>query len=90
MNMENMTWELSKLFLLFRKNISHFNWLCLFSKLVYIDEVVFFLVDRRGRPQFLHRVRWDEIRKIWLNQSIPTHVARRQEIGSDVGGWPTF
>ncbi|EGG04954.1 uncharacterized protein MELLADRAFT_108006 [Melampsora larici-populina 98AG31] len=45
---------------------------------------------KRGRPQFLHRVRWDEIRKIWLNQSIPTHVARRQEIGSDVGGWPTF
>ncbi|KAH9820567.1 hypothetical protein DFH28DRAFT_952668 [Melampsora americana] len=45
---------------------------------------------KRGRPQFLHRIRWDEIRKIWLNQSIPTHVARRQEIGSDVGGWPTF
>ncbi|KAG0145609.1 hypothetical protein CROQUDRAFT_658403 [Cronartium quercuum f. sp. fusiforme G11] len=45
---------------------------------------------KRGRPQFLHQVRWDEIRKIWLTHSIPTHVARRQENNSDNGGWPTF
>ncbi|MBW0478287.1 hypothetical protein O181_018002 [Austropuccinia psidii MF-1] len=46
---------------------------------------------KRGKPQFLHQTRWDEIRKIWLLHLIPTYVARKQESSSnDVGGWPTF
>ncbi|CAH7689176.1 hypothetical protein BY996DRAFT_6432614 [Phakopsora pachyrhizi] len=45
---------------------------------------------KRGRPQYLHLTRWDEIRKNWLNHLIPTLVARRQENTTDVGGWPTF
>lgn len=43
---------------------------------------------RRGRTQqFLHRDRYDEIRKNWLRHSIPTVVARRLEMTQDSGGW---
>ncbi|KAK4704824.1 hypothetical protein P7C70_g1383, partial [Phenoliferia sp. Uapishka_3] len=48
---------------------------------------------RRGRnqfPQFLHQGRYDEIRKTWLNQGIPTFVARKLEASTDHGGWATM
>ncbi|KAH9440457.1 hypothetical protein MJO29_016281 [Puccinia striiformis f. sp. tritici] len=62
-----------------------------FSMAPYLDEHGEHDVGmKRGRPQFLHYPRWDEIRRVWLNHSIPTFVARRQESSTDVGGWPTF
>lgn len=45
-----------------------------------------FLENRRGRntfPQYLHQGRYDEIRKTWLNQGIPTFVARKLEATTD-------
>lgn len=62
-----------------------------FSMAPYLDEHGEHDVGmKRGRPQFLHQARWDEVRRLWLNHSIPTFVARRQESSNDVGGWPTF
>ncbi|PLW10957.1 hypothetical protein PCANC_15655 [Puccinia coronata f. sp. avenae] len=62
-----------------------------FSMAPYLDEHGEHDVGmKRGRPQFLHAARWDEIRRLWLSHSIPTFVARRQEASTDVGGWPTF
>jgi len=62
-----------------------------FSMAPYLDEHGEHDVGmKRGRPQFLHPARWDEIRRLWLSHSIPTFVARRQEASTDVGGWPTF
>ncbi|KWU45919.1 hypothetical protein RHOSPDRAFT_15730 [Rhodotorula sp. JG-1b] len=49
--------------------------------------------DRRMRsqfPQFLHQQRYDELRKIWLTQGIPTYVARKLDSVTDHGGWETF
>lgn len=45
---------------------------------------------RRHRPLYLNRARYDEIRKLWLNHSVATYVARRLEMGSDSGGWNTL
>ncbi|KAI0802993.1 hypothetical protein BC629DRAFT_1490697 [Irpex lacteus] len=45
---------------------------------------------RRGRRQFLHHTRWEEIRRIWLNHGIPTLIARRLESTVDSGGWETM
>ncbi|KAI0321477.1 hypothetical protein OF83DRAFT_1051178 [Amylostereum chailletii] len=45
---------------------------------------------RRGRRQFLHPARWEEVRKIWLNHGIPTLVARKLEGTVDAGGWETL
>ncbi|PFH47196.1 hypothetical protein AMATHDRAFT_152756 [Amanita thiersii Skay4041] len=45
---------------------------------------------RRGRRQFLHYARWEEVRKMWLNHAIPTVVARRLEGTLDTGGWETL
>ena len=43
--------------------------------------------NRRGRRQYLHHARWEDIRKIWLNHGIPTVVARKLESSVDSGGW---
>jgi E3 ubiquitin-protein ligase UBR1 len=43
--------------------------------------------NRRGRRQYLHYARWEEIRKTWLNHGIPTVVARKLESSIDSGGW---
>ncbi|KAI0063243.1 hypothetical protein BV25DRAFT_1824839 [Artomyces pyxidatus] len=45
---------------------------------------------RRGRRQFLHPARWEEVRKTWLNHGIPTLVARKLESTVDSGGWETL
>lgn len=45
---------------------------------------------RRGRRQYLHSARWEEIRKMWLNHGIPTAVARKLESAVDSGGWETL
>ena len=45
---------------------------------------------RRGRRQFLHAARWEEVRKTWLNHGIPTMVARKLEGTVDSGGWETL
>ncbi|KAL1921436.1 uncharacterized protein VTP21DRAFT_11152 [Calcarisporiella thermophila] len=45
---------------------------------------------RRGRPQFLNRRRYDEVRKLWLQHGIPVHVARKIEQSYDLGGWTTL
>ncbi|KAH7884205.1 hypothetical protein F5I97DRAFT_1672195 [Phlebopus sp. FC_14] len=45
---------------------------------------------RRGRRQFLHYPRWEEIRKTWLTHGIPTAVARKLESTVDNGGWDTL
>ncbi|KAH0838891.1 hypothetical protein J3R83DRAFT_7318 [Lanmaoa asiatica] len=42
---------------------------------------------RRGRRQYIHSPRWEEIRKTWLNHGIPTAVARKLESTIDSGGW---
>ena len=47
-------------------------------------------VRRRGRRQYLHHIRWEEVRKLWLNQGIPTLIARKLESGLDNGGWETL
>ncbi|BGP26637.1 E3 ubiquitin-protein ligase UBR1 [Rhodotorula toruloides] len=41
-------------------------------------------------PQFLHRGRYDELRKLWLSQGIPTFIARKLDAITDQGGWTTF
>ncbi|PCH33185.1 hypothetical protein WOLCODRAFT_111408 [Wolfiporia cocos MD-104 SS10] len=45
---------------------------------------------RRGRRQYLHYARWEEVRKIWLNHGVPTLIARRLESTVDSGGWETL
>ena len=45
---------------------------------------------RRGRRQFLHPARWEDVRKTWLNHAIPTIVARKLESTIDTGGWETL
>ncbi|KAJ7073950.1 hypothetical protein C8F01DRAFT_1242237 [Mycena amicta] len=45
---------------------------------------------RRGRRQYLHYARWEEVRKTWLSHGIPTVVARRLEAALDSGGWETL
>ncbi|GJN92345.1 hypothetical protein Rhopal_005375-T1 [Rhodotorula paludigena] len=48
---------------------------------------------RRSRsqfPQFLHRGRYDEVRRMWLTHGIPTYVARKLEAVTDHGGWQSF
>lgn len=45
---------------------------------------------RRGRRQYLHHARWEEVRKTWLNHGIPTAVARKLESTLDSGGWETL
>ncbi|KAG8855791.1 hypothetical protein FRB91_001680 [Serendipita sp. 411] len=45
---------------------------------------------RRGRRQYLHPVRMEEIRKCWLLNGVPSAVARRIEVQTDAGGWETL
>ncbi|KAJ6608860.1 hypothetical protein B0H10DRAFT_2166482 [Mycena sp. CBHHK59/15] len=45
---------------------------------------------RRGRRQYLHFARWEEVRKTWLTHGIPTVVARKLEATLDSGGWETL
>ncbi|EMD41464.1 hypothetical protein CERSUDRAFT_146440 [Gelatoporia subvermispora B] len=45
---------------------------------------------RRGRRQYLHHARWEEVRRIWLNHGIPTLIARKLEGTVDNGGWETL
>jgi len=45
---------------------------------------------KKHRPLYLSRARYNEIRKLWLNQSIATIVTRRLEAGNDAGGWDSF
>ncbi|KAI7901919.1 uncharacterized protein BX663DRAFT_474522 [Cokeromyces recurvatus] len=45
---------------------------------------------RHGRPQYLNTKRYTEIRKLWLQHSIPIYVARQIEANYDVGGWTTI
>ncbi|KZT42813.1 hypothetical protein SISSUDRAFT_979604 [Sistotremastrum suecicum HHB10207 ss-3] len=45
---------------------------------------------RRGRRQFLHAARYEEISKTWLSHGIPTLVARKLESTVDSGGWETL
>lgn len=46
--------------------------------------------NRRGRRQFLHHARWEDVRKTWLNHGIPTVIARKLEATFDYGGWETL
>jgi E3 ubiquitin-protein ligase UBR1 len=45
---------------------------------------------RRGRRQYLHHARWEEVRRAWLTHGIPTVVARKLEATLDSGGWETL
>ncbi|KAG0036039.1 hypothetical protein BGZ82_004786 [Podila clonocystis] len=45
---------------------------------------------RRGRPQFLNPLRYDDLRRLWLTHGIPIHVARKIEQSYDIGGWRTL
>ncbi|GAA5842078.1 hypothetical protein JCM9279_002777 [Rhodotorula babjevae] len=48
---------------------------------------------RRGRsqfPQYLHRGRYDEVRRLWLSHGVPTFVARKLEATTNPGGWHAF
>ncbi|KAJ7220823.1 hypothetical protein GGX14DRAFT_432210 [Mycena pura] len=45
---------------------------------------------RRGRRQYLHFARWEEVRKTWLSHGIPAVIARRLEASLDSGGWETL
>ncbi|KAJ7725312.1 hypothetical protein B0H16DRAFT_1384303 [Mycena metata] len=45
---------------------------------------------RRGRRQYLHYARWEEVRKTWLAHGIPTVIARRLDSALDSGGWETL
>ncbi|KAH7923758.1 hypothetical protein BV22DRAFT_1092243 [Leucogyrophana mollusca] len=45
---------------------------------------------RRGRRQYLHPARWEDIRRTWLNHGIPTVIARKLESTVDSGGWETL
>ncbi|KAF7728893.1 hypothetical protein EC973_005288 [Apophysomyces ossiformis] len=45
---------------------------------------------RRGKPQYLNAKRYSEVRKLWLQHTIPIYVARQIEANYDVGGWTTF
>ena len=52
--------------------------------------MMYILFIRRGNPQFLFQERYEEIRRIWLSQSIPSFVAKRVEQLKDSGGWLTL
>ncbi|KAF8879924.1 hypothetical protein BD779DRAFT_1550399 [Infundibulicybe gibba] len=45
---------------------------------------------RRGRRQYLHHARWEDIRRTWLTHGIPTMIARKLEGTLDSGGWETL
>ncbi|KAG8874612.1 hypothetical protein FRB97_005779 [Tulasnella sp. 331] len=45
---------------------------------------------RRGRRQYLHQQRFEDVRKTWLNHGIPTLVARKLDGIIDSGGWDSL
>ncbi|TIC25242.1 hypothetical protein E3Q12_01043 [Wallemia mellicola] len=45
---------------------------------------------RRGKPQYLHKQRLDEIYRIWVNHQIPSWIGRKLDLVSDQGGWRTM
>ena len=45
---------------------------------------------KRGKPLFLNKKRYDELRKLWLTHGIPSFVARKIEQSFDYGGWITL
>jgi E3 ubiquitin-protein ligase UBR1 len=45
---------------------------------------------RRGRRQFLHPARWEDVRRVWMAHGVPTLVARKLESTVDTGGWETL
>ena len=54
------------------------------------SRVTFPLLIRRGRRQYLHTARFEEMRKTWLGRGIPTLVARKLEAVVENGGWETL
>ncbi|KAJ1666955.1 E3 ubiquitin-protein ligase ubr1 [Coemansia sp. RSA 1646] len=42
---------------------------------------------KRGRPLFINRVRYEEMRKLVLAQKIPIYVAHKIDQAFDIGGW---
>ena len=62
-------------------------------RLVYFSSYpmrMLIVTHRRGRRQYLHRMRWEDVRKIWLNHGVPTLIARRLESTVDSGGWESL
>lgn len=46
---------------------------------------------RRGRQLFLNQKRYDALyRNVWLQQGIPTMIARKLEADINNGGWETM
>lgn len=41
---------------------------------------------RRGRRQIMHDIRYEEMRKLWLNHNIPSYITRKVDAMMDVGG----
>lgn len=35
----------------------------------------------------MHDIRYEEIRKLWLNHNIPSYITRKVDAIMDVGGW---
>ena len=59
--------------------------------LVLVFWLSLYLLDiRRGRRQYLHHARWEEVRRVWLHHGVPTVVARKLESTVDSGGWETL
>ncbi|KAJ2758012.1 E3 ubiquitin-protein ligase ubr1, partial [Coemansia nantahalensis] len=42
---------------------------------------------RRGRPLYLNKTRYEELRRLVLAQKIPVFVARKVDQSFDIGGW---
>ena len=61
-----------------------------FFFVVHSFRLLMLRILRRGRRQFLHPARWEEVRKTWLNHGIPTLVARKLEGTIDSGGWESL
>lgn len=48
------------------------------------------VLSSRGKPQYLHKQRLDEIYRIWVNHQIPSWIGRKLDLVSDQGGWRTM
>lgn len=58
--------------------------------LISFESMLMIIQCRRGRRQYLHHARWEDVRKIWLTHGIPTFIARKLESALDNGGWETL
>jgi hypothetical protein len=45
---------------------------------------------KRGSPQFLNMKRYEQIRRMWLNQSIPAYIRRKMEVTYNTAAWEYF